>query len=202
MSDLIDIVERMRNVAGFDGIPLCHEAAAEITRLRAALAAQVPQWRSIDARHEVSDLGVIRDLGGRILGQWKSDQGYMLVRLSSPRRVERVHRLVAKAFLDNPRGLDTVNHIDCNRANNTATNLEWCTQAENLAHSDSLGRMQRDYWTGKRSPNARLSDDEVRAIRAEYAAGETSHLALARKYQISKRCIGRVIKREVYSYVQ
>lgn len=49
MSDPIDIVERMPNVAGFDGIPLCHEAAAEITRLRAALAAQVPQWLPIES---------------------------------------------------------------------------------------------------------------------------------------------------------
>lgn len=159
-------------------------------------------WQPIDDQYLISRTGVVKDTNGRIIGQWKNDQGYMLVRLSSPRRVERVHRLVAAAFVKNPRGLDTVNHIDCNRSNNDASNLEWCTQAENLQHSSNLGRMQRDYWIGKRSPNAALSDDQVRQIRSDYAAGGVSLNEISRKLGVSKRAVGRVIHRETYQDVQ
>ena len=42
-----------------------------------------------------------------------------------------VHRLVAEAFVDNPNGLNVVNHIDHNTLNNRANNLEWCDQQYN-----------------------------------------------------------------------
>ena len=160
------------------------------------------EWQPIDGRYLVSRAGEIKNTNGKIIGQWKNDNGYMLVRLSAPRRVERVHRLVAAAFVQNPRGMDIVNHIDCDRSNNDASNLEWCTQAENLQHSSNLGRMQRDFWVGKRSPNAALADDQVRKIRSDYAAGGVSLNGLARKFGISKRAIGRIIHKETYQDVQ
>ena len=54
-----------------------------------------------------------------------------------------VHRLVAMAFLGKhpaKAGL-VVNHIDHNRYNNTVDNLEWVTQAQNLAHCRAAGRV-------------------------------------------------------------
>lgn len=54
----------------------------------------------------------------------------------------RVHRLVAFAFVENsnPELYNDVNHLDCNRTNNNATNLEWCNALTNHQHSDNLGR--------------------------------------------------------------
>lgn len=161
-------------------------------------------WKPVvDAggRYFVSSLGRVMASNGRILKQWASDQGYMLVRLSRPRVVARVHRLVAEAFVPNPDGKPSVNHIDCNRSSNAAVNLEWCTQEENLRYADSLGRMQRDYWTGRRSPNAALSDEQVVAIRNAYAEGGSSWASLASRFGISKRAVGRLINRETYSDV-
>jgi len=136
------------------------------------------------------------------LKQWLSDQGYALARLSKPRSVARVHRLVAEAFVPNPEGKPSVNHIDCNRSNNHAENLEWCTQLENIRHSDRLGRMRRDYWVGKRSPVALLSDDSVREIRRIYAGGNVSMERLGRSFKISKRAVGRLLHRETYADVK
>lgn len=161
---------------------------------------QWPQcWQKIDNQYAVSRCGQVKDyLKDRILGQWKNDQGYMLVRLNNPRRVARVHRLIASAFCLNPFGYPYVNHIDCVRSNNNADNLEWCTQWQNLNHSRKLGRMQEKYWKGKRSPNASLTDVQVEEIKNKYADGNISWEKLGKEYGVSKRTIGRILNEETY----
>jgi len=159
------------------------------------------EWQPIEThkgRYEISNCGEVRTAQGYVLKQWLSDQGYSLVRLSSPRIVARVHRLVAIAFLSNPDNLPYVNHIDCVRSHNSVGNLEWCTQWQNLKHSSDLGRMQRDYWTGKRSPNALLDDPTAAEIRQKYASGGISWETLGFEYGVSKRSIGRIVKGESY----
>jgi hypothetical protein len=68
--------------------------------------------------------------------------GYMYVRLSNGDtfREQRVHRLVAKAFYEEPSSdrmggiRNEVNHIDGDPMNNKVSNLEWCSSQENTAH--------------------------------------------------------------------
>jgi hypothetical protein len=160
------------------------------------------KWKSVknyEERYEVSDCGIIRKVPCKsVIGQWINDQGYCLVRLSNPRAVFRVHRLVADAFIPNPDLLPCVNHIDCVRHNNHACNLEWCTQSQNIEHSDRLGRMKRDYWKGKRSPNAKLSDQQADEIRQMYVKGNISWEKLAKMFKTNKRTIGRIVRRETY----
>ena len=162
------------------------------------------EWKPVkdyEGKYEVSDQGEVRTASGMVLTQWLNSHGYLLVRLSGPRAVARVHRLIAKAFVPNPDSKPFVNHIDCVRNNNLWCNLEWCTQPENLKHSRDLGRMQNDYWTGKRSPNAMLSDGQVKSIRRLYATGKYSWESLSKEFEISKRAIGRIIKEETYTNV-
>lgn len=77
--------------------------------------------------------------------------GYMFLILSVQERNQKhyVSRLVAATFLvkpcepdpnDNPR--DEINHLDGNRANNRLPNLEWCSAAENHAHSKQVLRSE------------------------------------------------------------
>lgn len=57
-----------------------------------------------------------------------------------------VHRIVAIAFIENPNNLDQVNHIDGNKENNCITNLEWCSQSQNIehAHKNNLNKISSD----------------------------------------------------------
>lgn len=65
---------------------------------------------------------------------------YIVIRKGGARKKYLVHRLIAKAFIDNKSNLPEVNHIDGNKANNNVENLEWVTTSENQLHSRySLG---------------------------------------------------------------
>ena len=61
-----------------------------------------------------------------------SEDGYLKIFIKG--RHTCVHRLVAETFIPNPNNLEQVNHIDENRFNNDADNLEFCTPEYNLKY--------------------------------------------------------------------
>jgi hypothetical protein len=71
---------------------------------------------------------------GRFLTPKPNSNGYLRVELyDNGKRVHgRVHRLVAKTFIQNPYNLPEVNHIDGNKKNSSYTNLEWTTSEDNI----------------------------------------------------------------------
>jgi len=65
-------------------------------------------------------------------------KGYLRVDLynsKGERKHFKIHRLVADAFIPNENNKPQVNHLDGNKQNNSITNLEWCTNAENCEHA-------------------------------------------------------------------
>lgn len=74
----------------------------------------------------------------------KINGGYLRVGLYNPstKSTKRilVHRLVAEAFVPNPKGNLYVNHIDEDKENNRAENLEWVTFSENINHGTRNAR--------------------------------------------------------------
>ncbi len=93
-------------------------------------------------RYLVSNRGRIISLNsGSEMAQYVQKNGYSAVKLHTHnvKRTFLVHRLVASAFVPNPNGLSEVNHIDGDKLNNSADNLEWVTHSQNMRHSIGAG---------------------------------------------------------------
>lgn len=82
---------------------------------------------------------------GRILKQRLDKDGYLCVKIRSEGvyPAQRVHILVAKAFIPNPENKPVVAHLDHDRANPALNNLQWATYLENTQQSVRDGRMQK-----------------------------------------------------------
>lgn len=146
------------------------------------------EWRPVvdfEGWYEVSNLGRVKRLvgarstrAGRILVGSINGRGYPIVSLHvSGRRTDKaVHQLVAAAFLGpRPSGTE-INHIDSDRASAAASNLEYVTHQQNIAHAGR--RMAR---VGAGHPMAKLSEQDVISIRS-HKKGSRS---LAAQYGIS-----------------
>lgn len=100
--------------------------------------------------YEVSNLGRVRTLNYRnrkgdmrLLKPGKAKNHYFTVSLhdgTGTGKSHTVHRLVAAAFIPNLGNHPVVNHINGDKSDNRAENLEWCTVSYNGLHSYELGR--------------------------------------------------------------
>ncbi len=81
--------------------------------------------------------GVAQTRRSRMKKLTDTPDGYLIVKLSRDgvNRRMPVHALVAKEFVEGYRPGLEVNHIDYNRKNNSAENLEWVTHEENIQHT-------------------------------------------------------------------
>lgn len=103
-------------------------------------------WKKIESHpnYSISDGGIVRnDRTGIYIKPVPTENGYLRVGLN--KRLCRVHRLVAEAFIPNPTGLSQVNHIDGNKLNNHVDNLEWCTPKQNIHHAYEHGLSTVNY---------------------------------------------------------
>ena len=146
----------------------------------------MPRWKEIEGfpGYEVSDNGLVLGKRGLVLRPCKNVQnGYLQVNLQSPEGKRRVyiHRLVARAFAPGFREGLTVNHINGNKDDNRACNLEWVTQKENVRHSFAIG-LNKGH-DPKPTPVVREDGEEFPSICAAAKASGVSEHTVSRALQ-------------------
>lgn len=107
----------------------------------------------------------------------------------------RVHVLVALAFLgEKPAGLQ-VNHIDADKTNNRAANLEYVSPLRNMLHARALWNMG----ALPRFGMSKLTLAEADRVRAEHASGSTQ-VAIAAAHGVSQATVSDVVRRKSWTH--
>lgn len=123
---------------------------------------KVIEWKPIkgfEGLYEVSNTGMVRSLdherknkngsyiqNGKILKIGINKRtGYLMVSLSKDgkSKTQYIHKLVANAFIENPKEYKCINHLDENKNNNNVENLEWCNHKINDNHGTRNERISK-----------------------------------------------------------
>ncbi len=130
-----------------------------------------------------------------------SSKGYNLIGLSknSIPKTFRVSRLVAIHFIPNPENKSAVNHIDGNKSNNFANNLEWVTTKENNAHAVKIGLMNHPF--GEQCRNSKLNDKSILQIRKMFIETEPNQTKIAKIFNVDQSTINSIIKRKTWRHI-
>ena len=127
------------------------------------------EWRDVvgyEGLYEVSDWGNVRSLGKEYIGKnqhgatfkikkqgqllkpvFDSDGYYIVSICGNPRKLKKVHRLVAEAWIPNPENKPIVGHLKTlengleDKTANEVWNLRWMTQEENSNYGTLPQRM-------------------------------------------------------------
>ena len=114
-------------------------------------------WKDVagyEGQYQVSNTGLVRSITFKknsrkeplLIKPNVTKNGYLRVGLFTPEKEHKnflVHRLVAVAFIENPNSLPCVNHIDENKQNNNAENLEWCDNEYNNGYGHRMEKTQK-----------------------------------------------------------
>lgn len=129
-----------------------------------------------------------------------SVDGYVRIALANGNKIweTKMHRLVAEHFIPNLLNKETVNHIDGNKENNRADNLEWADRHEQLTHAynHNLKKPIR----GCENVNAKLTKKDVEYIKMNYKRQSTEFgtVALAKKFGVTNVVVGNILRGKTY----
>lgn len=123
-------------------------------------------------------------------------RGYQKVKVFG--RDREVHRLVCLAFHGPaPSPKHHAAHRDDIKTNNLPGNLRWATPLENAEDRIRNGLQVR----GERISFAKLTDDQVRAIRAEHRGKYGDGKRIAAKYGIDQGTVISIVKRRTWRHI-
>jgi len=142
--------------------------------------------------------GGVRKDGGKWLTLRVDNRGKGYYRLTlidakGKRKPWLVHRLVAITYLDNPRSLPFVNHINGITTDNRVENLEWCDASGNAKHAYTNKLVKIPNQAGEKNSQSKLTIEDVKQIRllAETGMGDT---AISRELQLPRPAVQGVTK--------
>ena len=152
-----------------------------------------------EARTVIRTDGRIQDVPEKMMILFPSNCEYLRVGLNKDNRQKShlVHRLVAKAFIDNPEELPQVNHLNRVRTDNRLENLEWTTAKENIKHRD----IENDYNIGENSHLSKLKAIDVELIREMWSTWKMTQTEIAKLFSTSQANISEICLRKSWSHI-
>jgi hypothetical protein len=116
--------------------------------------------------------------------------------VTRPRKCGLAHRLVLEAFVGPcPPGMECA-HNNNIRNDNRPDNLRWATRQENMDDQRKFGTSCK----GEAKPSARLTEEQVKAIRAiPYRHG--LYAELGREYGIAQNTVRLIRLRKKWAYL-
>lgn len=107
---------------------------------------------------------------------------------------ERLHKIIATCFVDNKNGNKYVNHIDSNKTNNHPSNLEWCTNSENVKHG----------WHSGNRTHRNHTKVVVYDLNGNNLGSWTSIRKMAEELRVDRHKVARILKKQIknhYPYI-
>lgn len=162
-------------------------------------------WKVIEGLppYQISNLGRVKSPkhpdGYYVKPDYKWGKGYCRRTFITPTGKQvnkRVHQLVAIHFLENPNNLPEVNHLDGNKLNNAASNLEWSSCKDNIRHATKLGL--RSDFKRENALKAKLTEKDVKHIREVYQQGGVTQTSLGKLFKVTSRTIGHIVNNETW----
>lgn len=119
--------------------------------------------KKIYENYFISEDGKVLNKFNKELKPVDNGKGYLRVNLTTSDGIicKSIHRLIAEAFIPNPNNLPEVNHLDCDRTNNSISNLEWCTHGYNIKYSYDCSNRSA---TGSSNANCKTDEKTVTEI--------------------------------------
>ena len=134
----------------------------------------------------------------RKLKPWPDRYGHLNLELRCPSNRKRiqVHRLILEVFTEPcPKGMEC-RHLNGNPKDNRLENLRWGTSKENGQDTVMHGRSAR----GSRNPSAKLTEDNVKQIRA--LLNTHTHVELGQCFNVHPGTISDIKRNKKWAWLK
>lgn len=168
------------------------------------------QWKLVPntrGKYYVSNLGRVKsyhakDPDGRILKQYTNFNGgyfYVGIHVNGVATKHYVHRLVAAAFCRRRHDKTQVDHLNGNRLDNRAENLEWVTRKENMRRAVAAGQIV--FFKPGQGANLKLTENQVIAIKKAVRDKKMKRKEIAHKFGVSVYTVNAIMEKRRWAHI-